>query len=134
MSLRIIFLFLFFHVALTGSRAQYTNLKFENLSTTEGLSSNTCMELFQDSDGFLWFGTIDGLNKYDGYEFTVFRPEINDPNSISNNRITAITGDGSGNLWIGTSNGLNLFSKSTAKFQRIALRSGANPFGEVVTL
>ena len=89
---------------------QFNNFKFENLDTTEGLSSSTCLEIFQDKEGFLWFGTIDGLNKYNGYEFEVFRSVLNDPNSISNNRINAIEGDNDGNLWVGTNNGLNFFN------------------------
>ncbi|CAH8281522.1 two component regulator with propeller domain [Mariniflexile fucanivorans] len=100
---------------------QYTNLKFENLNTDKGLSSSTCLEVFQDSQGFLWFGTIDGLNKYNGYEFKVFRPIINDSTSISNNRINAIQEDKQGNLWIGTNNGLNLYNRHTNTFHQIPL-------------
>ncbi|MFC3333638.1 two-component regulator propeller domain-containing protein [Flavobacterium palustre] len=103
------------------SHAQYSNLKFENFDTNKGLSSSTSVEIFQDSDGFLWFGTIDGLNKYDGYEFEIYRPIINDIHSISNNRINAITQDGKGYLWVGTSNGLNVFDKKSQKFYRIHL-------------
>src|SRR5688500_8935673 len=110
-AIRVLFLLLCSHVY-----AQHTNLKFENLSTIDGLSSSTCVEIFQDSDGFLWFGTIDGLNKYDGYDFTVYRSVINDPHSISSNRISTIAGDKQGRLWIGTSNGLNVFDKNTEKF------------------
>ncbi len=106
---------------LYGSNAQYSNPKFESFSTTEGLSSSTCLEVFQDSDGFLWFGTIDGLNKYDGYEFEVFKPIIGDPNSISNNRVNTITEDMDGNVWVGTSNGLNVYNKDSHKFYRIPL-------------
>lgn len=98
---------------------QYSNLKFENLSTADGLSSSTCVEIFQDSEGFLWFGTIDGLNKFDGYEFTVYRSGINDESSISSNRISAIAEDNDGKLWIGTANGLNVFDKDSEKFLRI---------------
>ncbi|MCM4157060.1 hybrid sensor histidine kinase/response regulator [Gramella sp. AN32] len=107
-------------------QAQYTNLKFENLDTEEGLSSSTCTEIFQDSDGFLWFGTIDGLNKYNGYDFKIFRPELNNPNSLSNNRISSIVEDNSGNLWIGTANGLNVFDKDTEGFKRIKLFKSTN--------
>jgi len=101
--------------------AQFSNLKFETYSTLEGVSSSTCVEIFQDSEGYLWFGTIDGLNRYDGYSFETFRPILNDPNSISNNRINAIVEDGAGNLWIGTGNGLNVFQKQKEKFFRIDL-------------
>lgn len=103
-------------------KAQYSNLKFENYSTTEGLSSSTVVEIFQDRDGFLWFGTIDGLNMFDGYEFKIFRPVINDLNSISSNRINSISEDHEGNLWVGTSNGLNVLNKNTGKFLRIDLK------------
>ncbi|WP_282135137.1 hybrid sensor histidine kinase/response regulator transcription factor [Seonamhaeicola maritimus] len=101
--------------------AQFNNVKFENLDTTEGLSSSTCFEIFQDREGFLWFGTIDGLNKYNGYEFEIYRSAISDPNSISNNRVNVIKEDNEGNLWIGTNNGLNLYNKGTKKFIRIDL-------------
>ncbi|MCX2678656.1 ATP-binding protein [Galbibacter sp. EGI 63066] len=114
------FLLLSFICLWGQAQYQYTNLKFENLSTTEGLSSSTSTEIFQDSDGFLWFGTIDGLNKYNGYTFTVYRPILNDDTSISSNRINAITEDKEGKLWIGTSNGLNVLDKYTEKFTRIS--------------
>jgi hypothetical protein len=84
---------------------QYANLKFENLSTIDGLSSSTCVEIHPGPWRFLWFGTIDGLNKYDGYEFTVYRSVINDPHSISSNRIYCIEEDNLGRLWIGTGAG-----------------------------
>ncbi|WP_420828662.1 hybrid sensor histidine kinase/response regulator transcription factor [Maribacter polysaccharolyticus] len=100
---------------------QFSNFKFENLDTVDGLSSSTCLTIFQDSEGFLWFGTIDGLNKYNGYEFEVYKSILNDSTSISNNRINAIAEDANGNLWIGTNNGLNLFNKRTNDFKRIDL-------------
>tara|TARA_R110001583_G_scaffold51130_2_gene159491 strand:- start:99881 stop:104086 length:4206 start_codon:yes stop_codon:yes gene_type:complete len=103
------------------SRGQFNNFKFENLDTVDGLSSSTCLTIFQDSEGFLWFGTIDGLNKYNGYEFEVYKSILNDPSSISNNRINAIVEDTSGNLWIGTNNGLNYFDKKTKRFLRVDL-------------
>jgi signal transduction histidine kinase/ligand-binding sensor domain-containing protein/DNA-binding response OmpR family regulator len=115
----IIWVVLFFASHL--SYAQYSNLKFENFDTNKGLSSSTSVEIFQDSEGFLWFGTIDGLNKYNGYEFEIYRPIINDVHSISNNRINAITEDNKGYLWVGTSNGLNVFDKKSQKFYRINL-------------
>ena len=112
------------------SHAQYSNLKFENFDTSKGLSSSTCVDIFQDHEGFLWFGTIDGLNKYDGYDFEIYRNILDDPNSISNNRITVITEDSQGRLWIGTSNGLNVFDRNTEKFHKVNLyqkkKEGAN--------
>ncbi|MEP1487523.1 MAG: two-component regulator propeller domain-containing protein [Algibacter sp.] len=116
--IRCIFIICFIPNLIIG---QFNNFKFENLDTSEGLSSSTCLEIFQDKDGFLWFGTIDGLNKYNGYEFEVFRSVLNDSNSISNNRVNAIEGDNDGNLWVGTNNGLNFLNTETNKFSRINL-------------
>lgn len=98
--------------------AQLTNLKFENYSTLEGLSSSTCTDIYEDSDGFIWLATIDGLNKYDGYKFTIYRPVKDDSTSLSSNRITSIAEDHLGRLWIGTSNGLNIMDKGRDRFVR----------------
>lgn len=104
-------LFVLFSLFYTCLSAQYSNLKFENLSTIDGLSSSTCVDIHQDAEGFLWFATINGLNKYDGYEFTIYRTVVGDPHSISSNRVHAITEDKQGRLWIGTGSGLNVFDK-----------------------
>jgi signal transduction histidine kinase/ligand-binding sensor domain-containing protein/DNA-binding NarL/FixJ family response regulator len=119
MNLRISFIICCFVVSSVSG--QLNNLKFENLDVVDGLSSSTCSEIFQDKEGYLWFGTIDGLNKYNGYEFEIFRSIKNDTTSISNNRINKIEEDSAGNLWIGTNNGLNLLNKRTNKFLRINL-------------
>lgn len=116
-------------------QAQYSNLKFENFDTSKGLSSSTCLDIFQDREGFVWLGTIDGLNKYNGYEFQIYRTILNNPYSISNNRINAITEDSKGNLWVGTDNGLNVFDKNTEKFYKINLyqtKSADGNFREVI--
>jgi len=90
---------------------------FDHINTNEGLSQNDINTIYQDRKGFLWFGTHDGLNKYDGYSFTIYQPNGNDPKSISSNLIYEIVGDGSGNLWIGTTgNGLNYFDRGTQTF------------------
>lgn len=117
------YLFIYCYLLSNICIGQFNNLKFENLDPYNGLSSSTCFEIFQDKEGFLWFGTIDGLNKYNGHEFEVFRSELNNEKTLSNNRITAIEEDSEGNLWIGTNNGLNLFNKQTNTFTRIKLYS-----------
>lgn len=116
LKLYLFFISCFFSITLT---AQFNNLKFENLDTADGLSSSTCLEIFQDKAGYLWFGTIDGLNKYNGYDVEVFRPIFNDSTSISNIRVNSITEDNNGNLWVGTNNGLNVLNKNNNKFTRI---------------
>lgn len=112
-----------FGLSRLGVVGQYTNMKFQSFSIPQGLSSSTCLEVVQDSEGFLWFGTIDGLNRYDGYDFEIFRPIPGDAGSISNNRINALTEDAFGNLWIGTSNGLNVYDRKKERFYRINLSS-----------
>lgn len=121
----IFFISCFFSISIYG---QLNKLKFENLDAVDGLSSSTCLEVFQDKEGLLWFGTIDGLNKYNGYEFEIYRSILNDPTSISNNRINAIEEDVEGNLWIGTNNGLNLFNKKNNSFIRLNLHKKASPY------
>ncbi len=78
---------------------------FQHLTTEHGLSQSYIFSIYQDSKGYMWFGTWDGLNKYDGYQFTVFKPDPYNPNSLSNNCVTAIYEDRYGIIWIGTNGG-----------------------------
>ena len=107
----------FVFLVLAGSicRAQPFALKY--LSIKDGLSqaSVTCFE--QDAEGFIWVGTRDGLNRFDGYNFAVLRHELNDSSSISSNFITDIETDDKGNLWVGTNFGLNVYSKEKSKIK-----------------
>ncbi len=94
-------LFLF----LNQNFAQETTLKLDHISIDEGLSNSVINTIFQDSKGFLWFGTLDGLNKYDGYNFTVFKNDPSDSTSIKDNWIQSIIEDNRGQLWIATQRG-----------------------------
>jgi len=97
--------------------AQINDIRFERISLEQGLSQGTIWAIIQDSKGFMWFGTADGLNKYDGYSFTIYNHDPRDSTSISNNTIIAICEDKSGTLWIGTAGGgLNRFDRETEKF------------------
>jgi signal transduction histidine kinase/ligand-binding sensor domain-containing protein len=89
------------------------------LTIENGLSQSSVTSIYQDSRGFLWFGTSDGLNRYDGYSFKIFKNDIRNPYSISNNVINKITEDSDGNLWIATANGLNKYSPQSEKFYHI---------------
>ena len=82
--------------------AQRQNLKFNHLDINAGLSQNHVMCILQDSKGFMWIGTSDGLNKYDGYRFTLYKQDAKDKNSISGNYITDIKEDAEGMIWIAT--------------------------------
>lgn len=81
------------------------NITFETLSIEQGLSQTVVYSIVQDSRGFLWFGTQDGLNRYDGYNFTVYKNNHLDTASLSDNRILKVFKDRSGLLWIGTADG-----------------------------
>ncbi|MDQ6471663.1 two-component regulator propeller domain-containing protein [Flavobacterium sp. LHD-80] len=94
--------------------AQDNPVKFLDIS--DGLSNNSVTTIFQDSDGYLWFGTYDGLNRYDGYNFKVFRNRINDKKSLSFNAVYNIEGDSRKNIWVGGANGISIYNKSTATF------------------
>ncbi len=96
--------------------AQGPTIRFDHLSTNEGLSQSTVLDIFQDSQGFMWFATRDGLNKYDGYEFTVYKNIPDDPNSLSNNFVYTIYEDNQGLIWIGTVDGLNKFDRNIETF------------------
>ncbi|MFQ5605495.1 MAG: two-component regulator propeller domain-containing protein [bacterium] len=110
---------LLFLINIVPIRAQNHALKFDHLTIEQGLSQSTVYGILQDRDGFMWFGTQDGLNKFDGYEFTVFKHDKADSTSLSDNYINCLYEDHSGTLWIGTfSGGLNQFDKNTGQFIR----------------
>ncbi len=99
--------------------AQQNLLKFDRLTSEQGLSDNFVLCMMQDSQGLIWFGTRDGLNRYDGYGFTVYRPIPNDPRSLSDGGIERIIEDRRGRIWVGTQNGdLNRFDRATGTFLR----------------
>ncbi len=101
------------------SLSQSRQVDFDRLSIRDGLSQATVFSILQDREGFMWFGTADGLNKFDGYSFTHFRYDVKDSTSLSDNRIIALLEDMSGRLWVGTiGGGLNLFERESATFRR----------------
>jgi signal transduction histidine kinase/ligand-binding sensor domain-containing protein len=91
-------------------------IQFQHLSLKDGLSQNSVYCILQDHQGFFWFGTQDGLNRYDGYEFTVYRPQAGDASSLSHHFIRALYEDEQARLWIGTDGG---------GLNRLDLRTGA---------
>ncbi len=103
---------------MTNNAEASQNFAFEQLTIAHGLPHNTVRCILQDSQGFLWFGTLDGLARYDGYHFKVYRHNLADSTTISSNNIKVIFEDRSQNLWIGTYYGLNKFNRSTETFTR----------------
>jgi ligand-binding sensor domain-containing protein/signal transduction histidine kinase len=100
--------------AITLSQTDYI---FERITVEQGLSNDHILCLYSDSEGFLWIGTTYGLNKYDGNNFTIFKPSREDLDTISALEVTSICEDQEGNLWIGTAaGGVNRLDKRTTKF------------------
>lgn len=107
-------------IAFISQIASGQEVQFKHLTINDGLSQNAVIAMTQDSRGFMWFGTKDGLNKYDGYSFTIYQHDAFDSTTISENYITTLFEDSRGILWIGTSNGeLNCFYRETETFQRV---------------
>jgi len=99
------------------SHADGSSYRFQHISIEQGLSQSSIFCLLQDSTGFMWFGTEDGLNKYNGYEFKVYKHDSQDPNSLSDTWVRALYEDRSGTMWIGTRNGgLNRFNRESESF------------------
>lgn len=93
------------------------NIRFEQLSLDQGLSQSVVNVILQDHKGFLWIGTDDGLNRYDGYNFKIYKPDVNLAHSLSDRSITALVEDDNGYLWVGTrAGGLNRFDPRTGQF------------------
>lgn len=107
---------LFLITIYTMAPAQESPLYFQQISTDDGLSQANITAILQDRQGFMWFGTFNGLNRYDGYEFEVFNYDPAVPQSLSHNYISALLEDSRGVLWVGTSDGLNFYNPAHKKF------------------
>src|SRR5690242_12756020 len=111
---------LFFNVA----SAQQDGLNFINYKNKDGLSSGNIKAMLKDRHGFMWFGTDDGLNRFDGVNFTVYKHDEADSTTIGGDNISALYEDPSGNLWIGTNQSLSLYNRSTDKFSSYTFMGG----------
>jgi ligand-binding sensor domain-containing protein len=109
------FLFLLFAFFLSDV-IQAQNIRFQRFSVDNGLSQNTVNCIFQDSRGFMWFGTQNGLNKYDGTSFTIFKNSTDDSLSISSNDIYSAFEDENKDLWLGTNSGLSRYNRKLNTF------------------
>jgi ligand-binding sensor domain-containing protein len=109
---------------LSNLYADNHHFTFRQLKVEDGLSQSTILSILQDRKGYMWFGTGNGLNKYDGYSFVIYSNIIDDNTSISSNAITSIYEDSKGILWIGTVDGvLNRFNRHSETFTRYFITS-----------
>lgn len=110
-------IFLFIALLLSGSIAKAIPYYFSRYQVESGLSNNTVICSMQDRKGFLWFGTKDGLNRFDGYTFKIFREDALNPNSLNSNFIHTLAEDKKGRMWVGTDRGLFIYSPLTESFK-----------------
>ncbi|MFZ4056503.1 MAG: hybrid sensor histidine kinase/response regulator transcription factor [Ferruginibacter sp.] len=96
-----------------------SQLKYDLLNTSNGLSQGYIYDMLQDKDGFMWLGTKDGLNRFDGYKFKVYTFNSYDEHSLSNNSVKRLFEDSKHRLWVGTNDGLNIYDKKKDHFKRI---------------
>ena len=111
---------LFCILSVNAALSQSANIKFKHLSIREGLSQSTVNTILQDEMGFMWFGTQDGLNKYDGYDFITYKHEIDDSGTVSGGFINCLQNDNNGHLWIGTNTGISIFHQRSCSFLQIS--------------
>ena len=117
----ILFLLIFFHPEKNFSQVA-SKLIFHRYTEDEGLLNQNIICLLQDSRGFIWAGSTDGLFRFDGYHFKVFRSSESDTQTVSQNFITSLAEDSNGNIWIGTNgNGLCCYNQLTERFSRYQL-------------
>ena len=112
MKTKIFILFLFFIQSIIGGAQQpeftlYLNneIMFERLASENGLSNNIAFGIHQDKKGFMWFATLDGLIKYDGYTLTLYQNNPKDTNSLGDNIVMSVYEDHTGLIWVGTAGG-----------------------------
>src|SRR6201995_2611142 len=98
--------------------SQNQSLKFDHFGTREGMSQINVNCIIQDSRGFMWIGSRNGLNRYDGYKFIIYRFDSQNKNSLSNNMIPDVVEDHEGNIWIASQGGLNEYVRNTGTFVR----------------
>ena len=90
--------------------------RFRHLGVEEGLSNSTAWDIMQDSRGYIWIATFDGLNRYDGYDITVFQHDPDDPHTIGSSFTRRVIEDDSGTIWVGTASGFDKFDPATEQF------------------
>lgn len=131
------FSILFLILSVLTLHAETTNYLYSfNSDLNEGISQLSVMTIYQDSRGYLWFATKNGLNRFNGKEYKIYHREDGNEQSLSNNSVTSITEDQEGFLWVGTSNGLNRIDLNTNEIKRYNLETNglvANSISTVYT-
>jgi len=109
----ILFFSLFLIVSNAQAKSNPAEFRFERFGYNEKLPSNSVVRIFHDKEGFMWFGTKDGLCRFDGYDMKTFRSSASTPGKLTNNEIQCITEDNDQQLWVGTFEGINIIDKKS---------------------
>lgn len=123
---------LFLFAALLSANSQ--TLYFDRIDIKDGLSQNTVSEIIQDSRGFIWFGTKDGLNRYDGSHFKVFRHVPYLKSGLGNNNIRCLIEDAHNNIWVGTNSGLYVYDAEYDRFSEVEIPESGGATGSILGL
>lgn len=118
---RWLFVYLF---TLVSFHAFSLELNFKYYKAEEGLSSNTVYTALQDSRGFMWFGTENGLNRFDGYTFTVYRNIPRNEHSLVNNYVYCLAEDDEQTIWVGTERGVCMYNHTEDQFHPFNVQTG----------
>lgn len=119
------FLILYLFSILSNSQSKAINISyyFKHITIENGLSQNTVLSILQDKNGFMWFGTKDGLNRYDGNSIKIFKRDPNSQFSIGNNTIWSLMEDDYGQIWVGTDRGIYIYKSGNESFTKFNLKS-----------
>lgn len=110
-------------ICAIGDSSVLTHLQFKQLSTSNGLPTDEVQKVYQDRDGFMWFGTRYGLCLYDGYQVSVYKSNLYSPDLLTNNNIFCMADDADHNLWFGTQEGLNVLNRKDGSIRKITFAS-----------
>lgn len=113
------FLFYMYIFLLSALKCTAQEISFNHLTTNDGLSNNSVMAIYQDGKGFMWFGTRNGVNLYNGNRFITYKFSKNNPNSLIDNKVLHITGDGKDEIYIITAQGISAFNTARNQFKTL---------------
>lgn len=135
----VLFGWILFHPSIAQELAKESaidtiDLPLRSITINDGLSQGMVNAILQDHLGFMWFGTKDGLNRYDGYTFRIYRHLPEDSTTVRESTIGALYEDDAGRLWVGTTNGVDLFDRETEHFIHLPIRSVRGDWGSVTRM
>ena len=116
-----VFISLFLYGPLPGAAAEDMEIKFKHLSTVDGLSNFTVLAIAQDHRGFMWFGTMDGLNRYDGKNIKIYQEDPEVPYSLGSSYIWSLLTASDSGLWVGSNRGLYFYDYHHDNFHSIPI-------------